>query len=55
MVALLALGLAVGNLAAGDNSVLFLMWLHATVPAVVCGWLLMGPRLWLVRSQPAEA
>jgi lipopolysaccharide export system permease protein len=45
MVVLLALGLAFGTLAARDNSLLFLMWMHATVPGIVCAWLLLGPSI----------
>ncbi|HVZ08582.1 LPS export ABC transporter permease LptF [Rhodopila sp.] len=45
MVGLLALGLAIGTLAARDNRLIFLMWLHAILPAIVCGVLLMGPSL----------
>jgi lipopolysaccharide export system permease protein len=45
MVMLLALGLAFGALAARDNSLLFLMWLHAALPAVICAWLLLGPSM----------
>jgi lipopolysaccharide export system permease protein len=45
MVALLAIGLAVESLSARNNALLPLMWLHAIVPGVVCGWLLLGPQL----------
>jgi lipopolysaccharide export system permease protein len=45
MVGLLALGLAFGTLAARNNALIFLMWLHAIVPGVVCFWLLMAPSL----------
>ena len=45
MVLLLALGMAFGTLAARDNSLLILMWLHAIVPGLVCMWLLFGPPL----------
>jgi lipopolysaccharide export system permease protein len=60
MVVLLALGLAFGTLGARDNSLLFLMWVHATVPGIVCAWLLLGPavrwtRTRLVDAEPAEA
>lgn len=55
MVGLLALGLAFGTLGARDNSLLFLVWVHATVPGIVCGWLLLAPSFRLFRSQPAEA
>ena len=57
VVALLALGLGVGNLAARDNTLLPLMWLHAAGPGLVCAWMLYGPRLWPARRpampQPA--
>jgi lipopolysaccharide export system permease protein len=45
VVGLLALGLAFGNLAARDNMLLPLIWLHAAVPGLICGWILFGPRL----------
>ncbi len=43
MVVLLALGLAFGTLAARDNRLLILMWLHAVAPGVICAALLLGP------------
>jgi lipopolysaccharide export system permease protein len=53
MVALLALGLAMENLAARDNAMLPMIWLQATMPGVVCAWVLFGPR-WRQRElQPA--
>ena len=55
MVLLLALGLAFGTLGARDNSMIFLMWLHAVAPGIVCGWLLLGPPIRLLQTQPAEA
>jgi lipopolysaccharide export system permease protein len=55
MVGLLALGLAFGNLAARDNSLIFLMWLHAIVPGVVAGWLLLWPGLRAPSIRPVEA
>ena len=55
MVLLLALGLAFGSLGARDNRLLFLMWVHATVPGIICGWLLLGPRLSLLQPDPAQA
>lgn len=55
MVLLLALGLAFGTLGARDNSLLFLMWLHAVLPGIVCGWLLLGPPIRVFQTQPAEA
>jgi lipopolysaccharide export system permease protein len=45
MVGLLAIGLAVGSLAARDNRLIFLLWLHATLPGIVCLWLLIAPSL----------
>jgi len=52
MVALLAVGLAFGTLAARDNRLLGLMWLHAIAPGVVCLWLLLVPSL---RAAPGRA
>jgi lipopolysaccharide export system permease protein len=45
VVVLLALGLAVDNLAARNNALIPLMWVHAAAPGVVCAWLLLGPKL----------
>ncbi len=45
MVGLLALGLAIGTLAARDNRLLILMWLQAILPGVICAGLLLGPAL----------
>lgn len=45
VVGLLATGLAIGTLAARDNRLLFLLWLHAIIPGVVCWWLLVLPSL----------
>ena len=55
MVGLLALGLAFGTLAARNNNLLGLMWLQATVPALVCAWLLFAPTLRVFHPRPAEA
>jgi lipopolysaccharide export system permease protein len=55
MVLLLALGFAIENLAARDNALLPLMWLHAVIPGIVCGWLLLGPRILPVRRRAIEA
>ncbi len=52
MVLLLALGLAFGALAARDNSLVFLMWMHAVVPGVICAWLLLGPSIRPFASRP---
>jgi lipopolysaccharide export system permease protein len=48
VVGLLALELAVGNLATRDPALIPLIWVHALVPALVAGWLLIGPQLGLV-------
>jgi lipopolysaccharide export system permease protein len=50
MVALLAAGLAVENLAARDNAMLPLMWLQTLLPGVICAWMLFGPS-WPQRSR----
>ena len=42
VVALLAIGLAVGNLAARQPALIPLMWLHAVLPGLVCAWVLFG-------------
>jgi lipopolysaccharide export system permease protein len=55
MVVLLALGLAFGTLAARDNDMLFLLWLHAIAPGVMCAWLLMAPSARMLFVQTAEA
>ncbi|MBN8926302.1 MAG: LPS export ABC transporter permease LptF [Rhodospirillales bacterium] len=54
VVALLALGLAAGSLAARDNALIPLVWLQATLPGFVCLWLLLGPQL-LARLRPGPA
>jgi lipopolysaccharide export system permease protein len=45
VVVLLALGLAVDNLAARDNELIPLMFVQAGLPGIVCAWLLLGPQL----------
>jgi lipopolysaccharide export system permease protein len=45
VVGLLATGLAFGNLAARNNVLLPLVWLHAVVPGLICAWVLYGPGL----------
>jgi lipopolysaccharide export system permease protein len=54
MVVLLAFGLAMENLAARDNALLPMIWLHAIAPGLVCGWLLLGPQ-WLQSRHTVEA
>ncbi len=43
VVALLALGLAIANLAARQPVLIPLIWAHAIAPGLVCGWLLFAP------------
>ena len=43
VVGLLALGLAIANLAARQTALIPLIWIHAILPGVVCGWLLFAP------------
>jgi lipopolysaccharide export system permease protein len=43
VVLLLALGFAIGSLAARDNAFLSLMWVHAVAPSVVCAVALFVP------------
>jgi lipopolysaccharide export system permease protein len=45
IVVLLALGLAVDNLAARHNVLIPLMWVEAALPGIICAWLLLGPQL----------
>ncbi|HVY14219.1 MAG TPA: LPS export ABC transporter permease LptF [Rhodopila sp.] len=45
MVGLLAVGLAFGTVAARDNRLIFLLWLHATLPGLICCWLLLLPSI----------
>ncbi len=48
VVGLVAMGLAMGNLAARQPGLIVLVWVNATLPAVLAGWLLLGPQLRLV-------
>jgi lipopolysaccharide export system permease protein len=45
VVALLALGLAVGNLASRDVRLVPLIWVQAVAPGLIAAWLLFGPQL----------
>lgn len=45
VVGLLALGLAIEDLAARHNALISLMWVQAALPGIICAWLLLGPRL----------
>ena len=55
MVGLLALGLAVGNLAARNNALVPLIWLHAVGPGLVSAWVLSGMPGWPRRRRLAAA
>ncbi len=45
VVALLALGLIIASLAAKNTMLIPLIWLHAILPALVCGGVLLAPQL----------
>jgi lipopolysaccharide export system permease protein len=55
MVGLLALGLAIGTLAARDNRLLVLIWLQAVAPGLICGAWLFRPSLRAVLPLPRPA
>jgi lipopolysaccharide export system permease protein len=56
VVGLLALGLAVGNLAARAPMLIPLIWLQAAAPGVLCAWILYGPQVAARRlTRPATA
>jgi hypothetical protein len=55
MVGLLATGLAFSTLAARESSLLFLTWLHAIAPGLLCCWLLFGSPVRVFQLRPAEA
>ncbi len=55
MVVLLAMGLTFATLGARDNHLVFLMWVHAIAPGVVCAWLLFAPPVELLQPRPAGA
>lgn len=42
VVGLLAAGLTIGNLATRDNSFVWLIWVHATLPGAIAAWWLVG-------------
>lgn len=54
VVGLLALGLSIGNLAARDNALLPLIWIHATAPGLIAALILFAPLRWPER-RPALA
>jgi lipopolysaccharide export system permease protein len=45
VVGLVALQLALGDLAARNNAMLPLVWVQAVLPGAVCAWILFGPML----------
>ncbi len=55
VVGLLALGLAIANLAARQTALIPLIWVHAILPGLVCGWLLLGPEFTGFRVPAARA
>ncbi len=54
VVGLLALGLAINNLAARNNALIPLMWVQAVAPALVCLWMLVVPDWWAERLRAAR-
>jgi len=55
-VALLAVGLTIGNLATRDNAFVWLIWAHAVAPGAVALWWMVGaPGLPRARARPAAA
>jgi len=55
MVALLALGLTISNAAARRDGLLWLIWLHAALPAVISAWWLGGAPGLPRKAPPQEA
>ena len=59
VVALLAVGLMIGNLAVRDNSMIPLVWVHTLLPGLVAAWILSGspglPRPRVPAGPKAEA
>jgi lipopolysaccharide export system permease protein len=58
VVGLLALGLAISNLAARETALIPLIYLQAVLPGMICAWRLFGPdlgpvRLWRARPRLA--
>ena len=54
VVALLAIGLAIDNLAARNNALVSLMWVKAIAPGCICLWLLVGQDWLAGRGAPAR-
>ena len=55
VVGLLALGLAIANLAARQTALIPLIYVHAVLPGLVCAWWLFGPELAQPRLRTARA
>ncbi|MCA3371406.1 MAG: LPS export ABC transporter permease LptF [Alphaproteobacteria bacterium] len=55
MVALLALGLTISNAAARRDGLIWLIWLHATLPGVISAWWLAGAPGLPRKAPPREA
>lgn len=55
MVALLALGLTIGNAAARRDGLIWLIWLHAILPGVISAWWLSGAPGLPRKAPPREA
>ena len=55
VVALLAVGLAIANLATRQMALIPLIWLHAILPGAVCGWLLLAPQIAELRAPSIRA
>ena len=55
MVALLALGLTIGNAAARRDGLIWLIWLHAILPGVMSAWWLAGAPGLPRKAPPREA
>lgn len=55
VVCLLALELAIDNLAARNSALLPLSWIEAIVPGIVCGWMLFAPQLLARLRHPPAA
>lgn len=53
VVGLLAIGLAIGNLAARQLELVPLIYIHATVPGLLCAWRLFWPEVFSRRHQRA--
>lgn len=55
IVALLAIGLAVGNMAARDNRLIPLIWVQAILPGLVCAAALFAPQIFASTGRRGES